>query len=131
MTFTMLGAKVPERVITGVVSSDYFDVSASSPVLGRLITPADETRRPLLRARTELCVLGQGVRPDPKILGRTFTINDRVHTVIGVLPPFPTTPTPTTSTCRPHRVPFRSRPMMITTATFAWSPSSRAQTRHH
>lgn len=50
---------------------------------------------------------------DPKILGRTFVMNDRVHTVVGVLPPLPEYPDandvymPTTS------CPFRSNPTMI------------------
>ena len=50
---------------------------------------------------------------DPKILGRPFTMNDRVHTVVGVMPPLPEYPDandvymPTTS------CPFRSSPGMI------------------
>src|SRR5882762_4402985 len=34
MTFTLLGAKVPERVVTGVVSANYFDVLGVKPALG-------------------------------------------------------------------------------------------------
>ena len=43
MTFTLLGAKVPERVVTGVVSANYFNVLGVKPVLGRLINQSDET----------------------------------------------------------------------------------------
>jgi putative ABC transport system permease protein len=113
MTFTLLGGKNPERVTTGVVSANYFDVLGVKPVLGRLITPADETR-----SATPVLVLSHSYwmkefGGDPKILGRLFTMNDRVHTVVGVLPPLPEYPDandvymPTTS------CPFRSSPQMI------------------
>ena len=36
MTFTLLGSKDPERVVTGVVSGNYFDVLGVKPLLGRL-----------------------------------------------------------------------------------------------
>ncbi|WP_353067114.1 ABC transporter permease [Tunturibacter psychrotolerans] len=113
MTFTLLGSKVPERVSTGVVSANFFDVLGVKPVLGRLITPADETQKaePVLVLSYAYWVKNFG--RDPKILGRTFVMNDRVHTVVGVLPPLPEYPDandvymPTTS------CPFRSNPKMI------------------
>jgi predicted permease len=113
MTFTLLGTKVPERVVTGVVSANYFDVLGVKPALGRLITPADETLSapPVLVLSYAYWVKQFGA--DPKILGRPFTMNDRVHTVIGVLAPVPEYPDandvfmPTTS------CPFRSDPQMI------------------
>ena len=113
MTFTLLGAKVPERVVTGVVSADYFNVLGVKPVLGRLINPSDETLSapPVLMLSYAYWVKEFGA--DPKILGRPFTMNDRVHTVVGVLPPLPEFPDandvymPTTS------CPFRSSQGMI------------------
>jgi len=42
MTVTLHGAKVPERVVTGVVSANYFNVLGVKPILGRLIAPSDE-----------------------------------------------------------------------------------------
>ena len=113
MTFTMLGAKVPERVITGVVSSDYFDVFGVKPILGRLIAPSDETAQAAPVLVLSYAYWAKNFGRDPHILGRTFELNDRVHTVIGVLPPLPDYPDandvymPTTS------CPFRSKPMMM------------------
>jgi predicted permease len=113
MTFTMLGAKVPERVITGVVSSDYFDVFGVKPIMGRLIVPSDETPEAAPVLVLSYAYWAKNFGRDPHILGRTFSMNDRVHTVIGVLPPLPDYPDaddvymPTTS------CPFRSKPMMI------------------
>src|SRR5580704_17747025 len=43
MTFTLLGAREPERVSTGVVSGNFFDVLGVKPLLGRLIIAADES----------------------------------------------------------------------------------------
>lgn len=113
MTFTLLGAKVPERVVTGVVSASYFNVLGVKPVLGRLINASDETLSapPVLMLSYAYWVREFGA--DPKVLGRPFTMNDRVHTVVGVLPPLPEFPDandvymPTTS------CPFRSSQRMI------------------
>ncbi len=92
MTFNLLGTKVPERVVTGVVSANYFNVLGVKPALGRLITPADETLTapPVLVLSYAYWVREFG--SDPKVLGRPFVMNDRVHTVIGVLSPVPDYP---------------------------------------
>ncbi len=92
MTFTLLGTKNPERVATGVVSANYFDVLGVKPVLGRLITPADESLNapPVLVLSYAYWMKEFG--GDRKIVGRSFEMNDRVHTVVGVLPPLPEYP---------------------------------------
>jgi putative ABC transport system permease protein len=113
MTFTLLGSKDPERVVTGVVSGNYFDVLGVKPLLGRLLIPADDslTAPPVFVLSYAYWMKEFG--GDRNILGRTFEMNDRVHTVVGVLPPLPEYPDandvymPTTS------CPFRSAPMMI------------------
>jgi predicted permease len=113
MTFTLLGAKVPERVVTGVVSANYFNVLGVKPVLGRVIDQSDEAMSapPVLMLSYAYWVKDFGA--DRKILGRPFTMNDRVHIVVGVLPPLPEFPDandvymPTTS------CPFRSSQGMI------------------
>ena len=113
MTFTLLGSKDPERVVTGVVSGNYFDVLGVKPLLGRLLIPADDslTAPPVLVLSYAYWMKQFG--GDRNILGRTFEMNDRVHTVVGVLPPLPEYPDandvfmPTTS------CPFRSAPTMI------------------
>jgi putative ABC transport system permease protein len=42
MTFTLLGRAEPERVETGVVSPQFFDVLATKPLLGRTFEPTDD-----------------------------------------------------------------------------------------
>ena len=112
MTFTLLGGKAAERVTTGVVSANYFDVLGVKPVLGRLITPADENLSAPPVLVLSYAYWSKEFGKDPHILGRPFTMNDRIHTVIGVLPPLPEFPDandvymPTTS------CPFRSSPRM-------------------
>ena len=113
MTFTLLGGKVPERVVTGVVSANYFDVLGVKPALGWLINAADEnlSAPPVLMLSYAYWMKEFG--GDPKVLGRSFVMNDKVHTVVGVMPQLPEYPDandvymPTTS------CPFRSSPGMI------------------
>ena len=108
MTFTMLGTSVPERVATGVVSANFFDVLGVKPIVGRLLTPADEsmTAPPVMVLSYEYWMKEFG--GDRSVVGRSFELNDRMHTVVGVLPPLPAYPgiddlyMPTTS------CPFRS-----------------------
>src|ERR1700722_2296948 len=113
MTCTLLGSKDPERVVTGVVSGNYFDVLGVKPLLGRLLIPADDslTASPVLVLSYAYWMKEFG--GDRNILGRTFEMNDRVHTVVGVLPSLPEYPDandvymPTTS------CPFRSAPTIV------------------
>jgi predicted permease len=113
MTFTLLGGKEPERVVTGVVSNNYFTMLGVKPLLGRLLIPADEvmTAPPVLVLSYAYWM--KQFNGDRTIVGRTFEMNDRVHTVVGVLPLLPDYPDandvymPTTS------CPFRSDPAMI------------------
>jgi len=113
MTFTLLGAKDPERVMTGVVSANYFDVLGVKPVLGRLLIPADEsvTAPPVLVLSYAYWMREFG--GDRNIVGRTFEMNDRVHTVIGVLPSLPEFPDPDDVYMPTTSCPFRSAPTMI------------------
>ena len=113
MTFTMLGTTVPERVGTGVISANFFAVFGVKPLLGRLLTPADEsmTAPPVMVLSYEYWMKEFG--GDQHVIGRSFELNDRMHTVVGVLPPLPAYPgtddlyMPTTS------CPFRSGKEMI------------------
>ncbi|WP_158751672.1 ABC transporter permease [Acidobacterium sp. S8] len=113
MTFTMLGTTVPERVGTGVISANFFDVLGVKPLVGRLLTAADETMTapPVMVLSYEYWMKEFG--GDKKVIGRSFELNDRMHTVVGILPPLPAYPgtddlyMPTTS------CPFRSGKDMI------------------
>ena len=113
MTFTLLGGTEPHRVRTGVVSAGFFQFLGVQPVLGRTFAADDEQAGagPVLILSYEFWKKQE--RGDPNIIGRKYQMNDRVHTVIGVLPPIPQYPNEndvymTTTSC-----PFRGRPAFI------------------
>jgi predicted permease len=109
MSFTLLGGAEPQRVQTGVVSWNYFDVLEVKPVLGRAFRSADEGQ-----GADAVLLLGNEfwrdqLGGDPEIVGRRFEMNDRVHTVIGVLPPLPRYPDDNDVFMPTSACPFRSR----------------------
>ena len=92
MSFTLLGDGEPVRVSTGVVSADFFDLLGIEPLHGRTFRPRDDPpgAEPVL-------ILGHGFwrrhfGADPGIVGAALEMNDKVHTVVGVLPPVPLYP---------------------------------------
>jgi len=90
--FTLLDGGEPERVQSGVVSWDFFQVMGIEPLLGRVFLP-DEDREgapPVLVLGHEFWQKRFG--GDPGVIGRTVEMNDRVHTIVGVLPPLPQFP---------------------------------------
>ena len=92
MSFTLLNRGEPDRVLTGVVSSNFFDVLGVQPLLGRTFVDIDDD----LGAEAVLVLSypywQQRFGGDPNIVGAVFEMNDQPHTVIGVLPPIPQYP---------------------------------------
>ena len=92
MYFILLDNQEPQRVSAGVVSANFFDVIGVSPVLGRAFVPSEEQPGApgviVLSHRYWARELGS----DPHVIGRVFQMNDRAHTVVGVLPPLPDFP---------------------------------------
>jgi len=92
MSFTLLGGKEPQRVQTGVVSANFFDVLGVKPLLGRTFVDADEQHGSEAVIVLSYQYWKQSHAGDPEIVGRVFQMNNRPHTVIGVLPPIPQYP---------------------------------------
>lgn len=92
MSFILLGGQEPDEVRTGVVSAHFFDLLGIKPYLGRFFTDADD--KPGADAVLVLSYPYWQNRfgGDPNIVGRQFHMNDKVHTVVGVLPPIPQYP---------------------------------------
>jgi putative ABC transport system permease protein len=112
MVFTLLGQGDTERVRTGVISAGFFRMFGVTPALGRDFRAADEQSNspPVLLMSHEYW---QRKGSDPGVVGKVFRMNDREHTVIGVLPPMPQYPNEndvfmTTAAC-----PFRSAPRFV------------------
>ncbi|MFY9609667.1 MAG: ABC transporter permease [Blastocatellia bacterium] len=92
MSFILLGREEPQRVQTAVVSANFFDLLGVKPLLGRTFLPEDDQKGAdaVLVLSHKYWLSSHG--GDSNIIGRVFTMNDRPHTVIGVLPPIPQYP---------------------------------------
>jgi len=92
MNFLLLSKDSAERVNTAVVSANFFDVLGVKPLLGRTFVAADDTPSSdaVLILSNEYWRQRHG--GDPNIVGKVFQMNNRPHTVIGVLPPIPQYP---------------------------------------
>ncbi|MGH9373662.1 MAG: ABC transporter permease, partial [Vicinamibacterales bacterium] len=108
MWFILLGRGEPERVQTGVVSANCFDAMGIRPIAGR--TFRDEDDKPGADA---VLMLSHGYwrsrfGGDPGVVGQVFEMNDRPHTVVGVLPPIPQYPQENDVYMPVSACPFRS-----------------------
>ena len=109
MSFILLGREEPRRVSTGVVSANFFDVLGVRPQVGRLFEAEDETHEsdPVLILSWEFWQ--QAFGGDDTIVGQVFEMNDRPHTVVGVLPPIPQWPAEHDVYMPTVACPFRAR----------------------
>ena len=112
MWFILLGRAEPERVSTGVVSANFFDVLGVKPLHGRSLRGADD--RPGAPAVLMLshAYWQRSFGGDPKVVGRVFQMNDRPHQVVGVLPAVPQYPLEVDVFMPTSACPFRSAPAM-------------------
>lgn len=92
MRFTLFGKETAERVRTGVVSANFFDFFGVKPIMGRSFLPSDEQPGAPAVLLLSYEYWQRGQHGDPDIVGKTFEMNDKLHTVIGVLPPVPQYP---------------------------------------
>jgi predicted permease len=92
MVFLLLANNSAERVGTAVVSANFFDVLGVKPLLGRTFVASDERHgaEAVLILSHKYWQTRHG--GDRNIVGRVFEMNNRPHTVIGVLPPIPQYP---------------------------------------
>jgi len=113
MSFTLFSKTEATRVRAGVVSDGFFRVFGVRPILGRDLAAADDQpgAPAVLLLSYEYWKKHQG--GDPNIIGKTFEMNDRVHTVIGVLPPVPQYPDENDVYMPTSACPFRSNPSTI------------------
>jgi predicted permease len=76
----------PERIKTTVVTTNFFQVFGTNPILGRALQPADEAP-----GAANVVVLSQPLwerrfGADRSIIGRDIQLNGGPHTVVGVMP---------------------------------------------
>ncbi len=92
MTFSLLGGREPERVDTGVVSANFFRVLGVTPLYGRTFMDEDDTpgARPVLILSYNFWQRAFG--GDRNVVGQKYSMNDKEHVVVGILPPIPQFP---------------------------------------
>lgn len=113
MSFILFGRAEPERVQTGVVSANFFDVLGVKTILGRTFEASDEQA-----GADAVLILSnkywkQSHGGDPNIVGKIFRMNNRAHIVIGVLPPIPQYPSESDVYMPTIQCPFRSAQTFI------------------
>lgn len=84
--FTLLDRGEPERVQSGVISTNFFEVMGIQPILGRTFGPGEDSEdgEPVLLLSHDFWQ--SHFDGDPAVIGRTVEMNDRIHTIVGVLP---------------------------------------------
>ena len=113
MSFQLYGYGEPLRVQTGVVSDRFFGMLGVKPLLGRTFRPGEEAvGAPPVVVLTYKFWMDQ-FHGDPSVIGARFTMNDKIHTVVGVLPPMPSYPGNDEMFMPAGACPFRSAPMMM------------------
>ena len=89
--FTVVGLGTPREIPAGVVDGRYFEVMGLHPVLGRLLTPADDGQNAAGAVVLTYHFWRTSLHSDPSVIGRTVRLESccgaRPATVVGVLEP--------------------------------------------
>jgi putative ABC transport system permease protein len=109
MNFDLLERGEPDRVATGVVSANFFSVLGVQPVLGRTFMPSDEKHGAHAVLVLSYDYWQRRFGGDPHIVGQVFEMNDRPHTVVGILPAIPEYPRNCDVYMPTSACPFRAR----------------------
>ena len=113
MSFILYGRDEPQRVQTSVVSANFFDVLGVKPLLGRTFVPDDEKPGGDAVLVLSYNYWKQSHNGERNIVGTVFRMNNRPHTVIGVLPPIPEYPSEADVYMPTANCPFRSSTAVI------------------
>jgi predicted permease len=85
--FTLTGLGDAVQVFGGRLTSNYFDVLGVRPILGRNFLPAEEESADVALVTKNFWQKRLG--GDPKVIGRSITLDGTAHTIVGVLPNMP------------------------------------------
>jgi predicted permease len=89
--FTVVGLGTPREVPAGVVDGHYFEVMGLRPVLGRLLTPADDGPNAPGAIVLTYRFWRNSLKADPGVLGKNVRLESgdgaRMATIVGVLEP--------------------------------------------
>ena len=83
----LTGGGEPEQIPAHKVSAEYFDALGAQPALGRTFLPdEDQPGKPLVAVISH-SLWQRRLNSDPESIGRTINLNDKVYTIVGVMPP--------------------------------------------
>lgn len=89
--FTMVGLGEPREIRAGVVDGNYFEVMGLRPVLGRLLTPADDGPSAAGAVVLTYRYWVNTLHSDPGVIGKQLRLGSfegtRAATIVGVLEP--------------------------------------------
>jgi predicted permease len=89
--FTVVGLGTPRQIPAGVVDGHYFEVMGLRPVLGRLLTPADDGPNAAGAMVLTYRFWSASLHSDPSVIGKTVRLDgilgSRTATIVGVLEP--------------------------------------------
>ena len=108
MSFVLLNQGEPDRIQAGVVSANFFDMLGVRPLLGRTFRTGDDD----IGAEAVLVLSHEYWQAkfggEAGVIGRVLRMNNRPHTVVGVLPPFPQYPVASDVYMSTSACPFRA-----------------------
>jgi predicted permease len=91
LDFTVVGLGTPREIPAGVVDGHYFEVMGLRPVLGRLLTPADDGPNAAGAVVLTYHFWRTSLHSDPSVIGKAVRLEGptgaRPATVVGVLEP--------------------------------------------
>jgi predicted permease len=114
MWFILLGRPEPERVQTGVVSDNFFDLLGVKPLLGRGFQAGEDKPGAAAVLMLSYHFWQKSFAGDPKVVGQVVEMNNRPHTIVGVLPPLPAFPNEDHVFMPASACPFRGRETVLT-----------------
>jgi predicted permease len=89
--FTVVGLGSPREIPAGVVDGHYFEVMGLRPVLGRLLTPADDGPNAAGAIVLTYRFWNASLHSDPSVIGKTVRLESyggpRTATIVGVVEP--------------------------------------------
>src|SRR5205823_176521 len=85
--FTLTGLGDPVQIFGGRVTANYFDVLGVRPVRGRNFLPEEEESADVAMVTENYWQKRMG--GDPRVIGRSVTLDGVPHTIVGILPNLP------------------------------------------
>src|SRR5437588_4168254 len=112
--FTLTGLGDPVQIFGGRVTPSYFDVLGVRPVRGRNFLPEEEESADVAMVTENFWQKRMG--GDPRVIGRSVTLDGVPHTIVGILPNLPFSwvgPSAEVWTAKPYMLPGISYERMM------------------